>query len=130
MINKTFHIGRLGKDPETNVLTSGQTVTNFSIAVERSFKDTQGKKGTDWIHVVAWGRLAENIAKFVRKGSLVAVVGRLQTRSFEKKDGGTAYITEVVAEEVQFLDTKKPEIKEDYTQYGFEEVTDDWKAPF
>ena len=140
MINKTTLIGRLTKDPEVNILSSGSTVANFTLAVERSFTDRSGKKGTDFIPIVAWSKTAELIQKYVSKGSLIAVHGRIQTRSYKTREGDTRYITEVVAEEVQFLGGRKKESdkpkreeqhEDSYEQYGFEEVSEDWdNVPF
>lgn len=132
MINKWTGIGRLTKDPEVNILSTGKSVANFTIAVERPFADQNGKKGTDFIPVVAWDKIADLIKKYVSKGSMIAVHGRIQTRSYQTREGATRYVTEAVAEEIQFLDSRKKENKpetqeENYEQYGFNEVSEDWE---
>jgi len=104
MMNKTVLIGRLTKDPEIRYLTSGTAVTTFTLAVSRNFANQQGDKQADFIPIVVWRNLAENCAKYLAKGRLVAVLGRIQTRSYDGKDGQKRYATEVVADEVQFLD--------------------------
>ncbi len=104
MMNKAVLIGRLTKDPEIRYLTSGTAVTTFTVAVSRNYTNTQGDRQADFIPIVVWRNLAETCAKFLAKGRLVAVLGRIQTRSYEGKDGQRRYATEVVADEVQFLD--------------------------
>lgn len=108
MVNKAVLIGRLGKDPEIRNTQTDQPVANFSIATSESWKDKDGKKQerTEWHNIVVWGQLATICAQYIRKGSLVYVEGRLQTRSYEAKDGAKRYTTEVVATTVQFLDRK------------------------
>ena len=103
MLNKVVLIGRLGQDPQVRVLSSGSSVCNFNLAVQRSFTDRNGERGTDWIPIVVWGRQAENCGRYLSKGSLAAVAGRIQTRSYDRNDGSKAYVTEVVADEVTFL---------------------------
>lgn len=106
-LNKVQIIGNLGKEPETRQTTGGKTVTSFSVAVNRRWKDANGepKEATDWFNIEAWGRLGENCQQYLHKGSLVYVEGRLQTDQYEK-DGETRYFTKVIAAEVQFLDRK------------------------
>jgi len=111
-LNKVMLIGRLTRDPEMRYTPSGQPVTSFSIATNRYGGGTEGEKRefTDYHNIVAWniGRrnLAEIVAQYTRKGSLVYVEGRLQTRSWEGQDGQKRRTTEVVANDVQFLDTR------------------------
>jgi len=97
-------IGRLTKDPEIRYLPSGVAVTSFFLAVNRNFTNQQGEREADFIPIVVWRGLAETCAKYLSKGRLVAVTGRIQTRSFEGRDGQRRYVTEVVADEVVFLD--------------------------
>lgn len=104
MMNKSMLIGRLTKDPEIRYTTSGAAVTTFTIAVSRNFTNQQGERSSDFIPIVVWRGLAETCAKYLNKGRLVAVSGRIQTRSYDGKDGQKRYITEIVAEDVQFLD--------------------------
>ena len=105
-MNKAFLIGRLTRDPELRYSSSNAAIVNFSIAIDRQYTNSQGQRETDFINIVAFQKQAENIKKYVSKGSLVAVDGRIQTRNYEDKDGKRVYVTEVVADRVQFLDTK------------------------
>jgi single-strand DNA-binding protein len=103
-MNRCVLIGNLTRDPELKTTTSGLSVCNFTIAVSRSFSaQGSGEREADFIPVVVWRKQAENAAKYLRKGSQVAIAGSLQTRSYEAKDGSRRYLTEVVASEVQFL---------------------------
>nr|MBO2494865.1 single-stranded DNA-binding protein [Clostridia bacterium] len=104
MLNKVVLIGRLTKDPEIRYLPSGVAVTTFFLAVNRNFTNQQGEREADFIPIVVWRGLAETCAKYLSKGRLVAVSGRIQTRSYEGRDGQRRYVTEVVADEVVFLD--------------------------
>ena len=107
MINQIFIIGRTTKEPEIRTTQSGVSVGTFTIACDRGFKNAQGEKETDFVNCVAWRGLADMVAKYLGKGRLVAVVGRLQNRSYEAQDGTKRYITEVICSEVQFLDRAK-----------------------
>lgn len=107
MLNKIILIGRLTKDVELRFTQEGKAVANFTLAVDRPFKNQQGEKEADFIRIVTWGKLAENCANHIGKGRLVAVDGRLQIRSYDGNDGQRKYITEVVADEVKFLDWPK-----------------------
>ena len=120
-MNKVIITGNLGKDPELKTLSTGSTVANFSIAVRRPYKQRDGERGTDWLSVVVWGTLAENCARYLHKGSKALVVGRIQTRTYEKKDGSIAHITELFAEEVEFLDSRRTDRNEEAAaeQLGF-----------
>ncbi|MFC7395105.1 single-stranded DNA-binding protein [Scopulibacillus cellulosilyticus] len=106
MINRVVLVGRLTKDPELRYTPNGVAVANFTIAVNRPFTNQQGDRDADFIQVVVWRRQAENAANYLNKGSLAGVDGRLQTRSFENNEGRRVYITEVVADSVQFLEPK------------------------
>lgn len=105
-MNKAFLIGRLTRDPELRYSSSNAAIVNFSIAIDRQYTNNQGQRETDFINIVAFQKQAENIKKYVSKGSLVAVDGRIQTRNYEDKDGKRVYVTEVVADRVQFLDSR------------------------
>ena len=107
MINQIFIIGRTTKEPEARTTQSGVAVSTFTIACDRNFKGTDGEKETDFFSVVCWRGLASTVEKYLGKGRLVAVSGRVQTRSYEAQDGTKRYITEIVADEVQFLDRTK-----------------------
>ena len=104
-MNKAFLIGRLTRDPELRYSSSNTAVVNFTIAIDRQYTNKDGQRETDFIRVVAYNKQAENIKKFITKGSLVAVDGRIQTGSYEK-DGQRVYTTDVVADNVQFLESK------------------------
>lgn len=103
--NKVQLIGNLGNDPEIINLESGKTLAKFSIATNESYKNAQGEKVTDtqWHNIVAWGKTAQIVEKFVTKGKEVAIEGKLTTRSWEDKDGMKRYITEVVCSELLML---------------------------
>lgn len=105
-MNKIFILGRLGKDPEIKTISSG-SVCSFSVATTEKWKDADGQKQerTEWHQIVVYGKLAEICAKHISKGSQVMVEGRLQTRSWDDKDGKKKYQTEIVASTVQFLDS-------------------------
>jgi single-strand DNA-binding protein len=107
MLNRVILTGRLTKDPEIKYTASGVAVTRFTLAVDRAFSNKQGEKETDFVNIVVWRKQAENVANYTKKGSLVGVDGRIQTGSYEGQDGKRVYTTEVVAESVQFLDTRK-----------------------
>ncbi len=108
-VNKAIIIGNLGRDPETRYTPDGTAVTNFSIATSESWTDKNSgekKEKTEWHKIVAWRRLGEICGEYLSKGSKVYIEGKLQTRSWEQ-DGVTKYITEIVAQTVQFLSEKK-----------------------
>lgn len=106
MINRVVLIGRLTKDPELKYTSNGTAVASFTLAVNRPFANQNGEKETDFINCVIWRKQAENVANYLKKGSLAGVEGRLQTRNYEGQDGKRVYITEIVADSVQFLDTR------------------------
>lgn len=106
MINRVVLVGRLTKDPELKYTQSGIAVTRFTLAVNRAFSNQQGEREADFINCVAWRKQAENIANYLRKGSLAGVDGRIQTGSFEGQDGKRVYTTEVVADSTQFLEPR------------------------
>ncbi len=105
-INKLFLIGRLTRGPELRHVPSGQPVANFTLAVDRPFKNGQGERDTDFIGIVAWRTAAELVTQHLAKGRLVAVEGRLQIRSYETQDGSRCKVAEVVTDRIQFLDRK------------------------
>lgn len=106
MINRVILVGRLTRDPELRYTPSGVAVATFTLAVNRNFTNQQGERQADFINCVVWRRPAENVANYLRKGSLMGVDGRLQTRSYEDQTGRRVFVTEVVAESVQFLEPK------------------------
>lgn len=105
-MNKVFLIGRLTRDPELRYTSNNVPAASFSIAVNRNFTNQNGEREADFINIVAWRKQAENIKNYLTKGSQVAIDGRIQTRSYDGQDGQKRYVTEVVADNVQFLDTK------------------------
>ena len=102
-MNKVFLIGNLTKDPEMRSTQSGVAVCNFSIAVNRRFKNANGEQETDFLNVIAWRQLAELCGKYLAKGRKVAVTGSIQTRTYEVKDGSKRTAWDIVAAEVEFL---------------------------
>lgn len=106
MLNRVVLVGRLTRDPDLRYTPNGVAVANFTLAVNRPFTNQQGNREADFINCVVWRRPAENLANYMKKGSQVGVDGRLQSRTYEGQDGKTVYVTEVVADSVQFLESK------------------------
>jgi len=106
MLNKTVLIGRLTKDPEIRYTSANTPVASFTLAVNRNFKNKDGNYDADFINIIAWRKLAELCSASLHKGSLISVAGRIQTSSFEAKDGTRRYTTDVVADEIAFLEKK------------------------
>ena len=102
-MNRCTLIGNLTKDPELRSTPNGISVCTFSIGVSRRFSNQNGERESDFFNIVVWRKPAENAAKYLRKGSQVGIAGTIQNRSYEAKDGTKRYITEIVADEVQFL---------------------------
>jgi single-strand binding protein len=105
MINRVILVGRLTKDPILRKTQSGASVTSFTVACDRRIK-AEGQPTTDFINCVCWNKVADNTAQYTHKGSLVGVEGRIQTRSYDDQSGRRVYVTEVVADSVQFLEPK------------------------
>lgn len=103
MINNVTILGRLTRDPELRYTPNGVAVANFGIAVNRPFTNQQGKREADFFNVIAWRKLGENVASYMKKGGQIAVSGRLQSRSYETRSGEKINTVEIVAENVQFL---------------------------
>lgn len=106
MMNRVILVGRLTKDPDLRYTPSGVAVATFTLAVNRPFKNGQGEQEADFIQCVVWRKPAENVANFLKKGSLTGVDGRVQTRNYEGNDGKRVYVTEIVAESVHFLEPR------------------------
>ena len=133
--NNVTLIGRLTKDADLRYTSNGTATANITLAVDRGFKNAEGKKETDFINCVVWRKPAETLANFTKKGSMISVRGRIQTRSYDNQKGQRVYVTEVVVEEFTFLDSKKdsgtryskPEPKNDdpFTNSGTEINIDD-----
>ncbi len=106
-MNKAILIGRLTRDPEVRYTSSNRAVCQFTIAIDRPFTNqTSGQREADFINIVAWDKTGENVGKYMTKGRLVAVEGRIQTRNYENNEGRRIYVTEVVASNVQFLESR------------------------
>lgn len=119
MMNRVVLVGRLTKDPDLRYTPNGVPVATFTLAVSRTFTNQQGERETDFINCVVWRRPAENVANFLKKGSLAGVDGRIQTRNYDGQDGKRVYVTEVLAESVQFLEPKGSSSgRSDSDQYG------------
>jgi len=106
MINRVVLVGRLTRDPELRRTTNGTAVASFTIAVDNRTKDAQGNRTTSFIPCTVWNQAAENTVKFMHKGSLVGVEGRLNQRSYDSKDGRKVSVVEVICDSVQFLERK------------------------
>ena len=120
-LNKVMLLGRLGRDPEKKYTNSGVAVCNFSLATSESVKKGNSwEDKTEWHKIVVFGNQAENVSKFVKKGSLVFVEGRIQSRSYQDKDGNDKYVTEIVSNLIRFLDMKDPQEGERTYQPGGE----------
>ena len=102
-MNQVTLIGNLANDPESRVTNSGKAQCSFRLAVQRRFANAQGVREADFLNVVCWGKTAENCARYLAKGRKAAVQGSIQTRSYDAQDGSKRYVTEVVADEVEFL---------------------------
>ncbi len=131
-MNKCILVGNLVRDPELTTTSNGVAVCRFSIAVSRRYANSDGERETDFLNIVVWRNLGENCHKFLKKGSKVGVVGNIQSRSYDATDGSKRYVTEIVAEEVEFLSTKSAD---DTTKVASEEVSklqpiDDDGLPF
>ena len=129
MLNRVVLIGRLTKDPDLRYTTSGMAVARFTLAVDRGFKNQDGEKQADFIPITVWRGAAESCAKYLSKGRLVAVVGRIQTGSYDK-DGQRHYTTEVVADEVRFLEWSNKQEQGQDDIPGFAPYENDEELPF
>ena len=118
MLNRIVLIGRLTKDPELRYTPGGVAVAGFTLAVNRARANSEGEKEADFIPVVVWQKQAENCANYLLKGSLVAVDGRLQVRTYDAKDGQKRWVTEVIAESVRFLDKRKNDDADAFEAFG------------
>ena len=106
MINSVCLVGRLTRDPELKYTGNNIAVASFSLAVNRNFKDANGGRETDFVNCVIWRQQAENLANWAKKGALIGITGRIQTRSYENQQGQRVYVTEVVAENFQMLESR------------------------
>ncbi len=106
MLNSVCLVGRLTRDPELKYTGNNIAVASFSLAVNRNFKDANGERETDFINCVIWRQQAENLANWAKKGALIGITGRIQTRSYENQQGQRVYVTEVIAENFQMLESR------------------------
>ena len=139
-MNKAILIGRLTRDPEVRYTSSNRAVCQFTIAIDRPFTNqASGQREADFINIVAWDKTGENVGKYMTKGRLVAVEGRIQTRNYENNEGRRVYVTEVVASNVQFLESRNattnntsfnsmPEPPVEKTPYDFANENNDTPA--
>jgi len=109
MLNRVILIGRLTKDPELRYTPQGVAVTQFTLAVDRPFSGNREEREADFIPIVTWRQLAETCANYLRKGRLAAVEGRIQVRNYENNEGRRVYVTEVIADNVRFLESPNRE---------------------
>lgn len=142
MLNKVILMGRLTAEPELRQTANGTSVVSFTLAVDRSYARQGEEKQTDFLNIVAWRQTAEFIAKWFRKGQLVAVSGRIQTRNYEDKQGNKRTATDIVADEAFFAESKRdsqpqydrsqpsrePQMPVEFED--FEEVDEDGDLPF
>jgi single-strand DNA-binding protein len=137
-LNKVFLVGNLTRDPELRHTAQGTSVASFSLAVNRNYKGSDGefKKETNFFNIVVWGKVGENCAKYLSKGRSALVEGRLQNRSYETQDGQKRTVTEIIAENVQFLSStgERSTVSEDSSEPGFSAdfspIDDDDAVPF
>jgi single-strand DNA-binding protein len=109
MLNRVILIGRLTKDPELRYTPAGVAVTQFTLAVDRQFSGSKEEREADFIPIVTWRQLAETCANYLRKGRLAAVEGRIQVRNYENNEGRRVYVTEIIADNVRFLESANRE---------------------
>lgn len=127
MINNVVLVGRLTRDPELRYTGSGTAVASFTLAVNRNFKNQNGQMEADFINCVLWRKPAETLAQYAHKGALIGITGRLQTRNYENQQGQRVYVTEVVCENFQLLETKRAASERNAGQQEF--GTNDFGAP-
>ena len=122
MINRVVLVGRLTRDPELRRTGSGTAVASFTVAVDNRTKDANGNRTTSFIPCTIWNQQAENVVRFVHKGSLVGVEGRLNQRSYQNKEGKNVQVIEVICDSVQFLERKDENAtSEPVQEYGYQE---------
>lgn len=128
-MNKVVLVGRVTADPELRYTNTDKAYTRFTIAVNRSFKNESGENDADFISVVAWEKKAETICNYVKKGNRIGIAGRIQTGSYDKEDGSRGYLTDVIVNELEFLENKPKDDKPapDYTESN---VSVDDEDPF
>lgn len=118
MLNRAILTGRLTRDPELRYTTSGTAVVQATIAVDRQFKNQQGEREADFINLVIWRKVAENFANFTHKGSLVGIDGRIQTRTYENKQGQRVYVTEINVDSFSLLEPRQENNQQPNNNYS------------
>ena len=118
MINRVILVGRLTRDPQPRKTPNGKSVTSFTVACDRKTK-VEGQENADFINCACWNKLADNVAQYTHKGSLVGVEGRIQTRSYDDQSGKRVFVTEVLADSVQFLEPKGTSQPQSMNQQGY-----------
>lgn len=135
-MNKVILVGNLTKDPELSETPSGVAVCKFSLAVSRDYTNAEGNRDTDFFNITVWRGRAENCGKYLKKGNKVAIVGSLQTRSYEDKDGIKRNVTDIIASEVEFLTPKQQANQDEESVVSMKrqrpqlEAIDDNQLPF
>src|SRR5690554_4311072 len=124
-MNKVILVERLTKDPDLRYTQNGEAVANFTVAVNRPFRNKNGEQEAAVISCVTWRKQAENLANYMRKGSLIGVDGRIQTRSYGNQEGKRIYVTEVLAENIQFLSSKNEQSQKPTQQQAQEQMIPD-----
>jgi single-strand binding protein len=124
MLNNISLVGRLTKDVELRYTPSNVAVATFTLAVNRTFKNENGEREADFINCVMWRQQAENLANWVKKGALIGITGRIQTRSYDNQQGQRVYVTEVVAEQFQLLESKGQGNQQGQQRQGQQETPD------
>ena len=127
MINNVVLVGRMTRDAELRYTPSNVAVATFTLAVNRTFKSQNGEREADFINVVMWRQQAENLANWAKKGSLIGVTGRIQTRSYDNQQGQRVYVTEVVAENFQMLESRS--VREGHTGGAYSAPSSNYSAP-
>ena len=120
-MNKVCLIGRLTRDPELRYTSNNKAVASFTLAVNRQFTNQSGEREADFIPIVVWGKQAENVKNYINQGSQIAVEGRIQTRNYDDKDGKKVYVTEILANNISFLDAKGSGSSGNNSFYGMPE---------
>lgn len=133
-MNKVYLIGNLTKDPELSQTNSGISVCRFTLAISRRFQNSEGERETDFLNIVVWRGQADNCHRFLKKGSKCAVSGSIQSRSYDAQDGTKRYVTEIVADEVEFISTRNSDAgdgkRRNDNEVGELEPVDDDTLPF
>lgn len=135
MLNRVVLIGRLTANPELRHTQSGVATASFTLAVDRPFTNQNGEKETDFINIVTWRKLAETCANYLSKGRLTAVEGRIQVRSYDNNEGRRVYVTEVVADNVRFLESgnrnrQQEQVADPFVDDGLPVEFDESELPF